>query len=659
MKLNKYSGILYASLIMFAILGCNKDNLPRANFEMYKTGPVSGVSGDGEVLLTWNGSEEKQATEYAVSWVPNGSTVYVKEESLKITGLQNGVEYTFSVQSIYGEQGKSAANTIKVKPVSSRFEVANYDVLAGDTKALVKWTKPVSDNLQGYLLKVKPGNIEIAIDNKDIENYVVEGLANDIEYTFSLLTKYPKGYSEGLSKQATPGIIEPISIASDFIFKGNTLIFNYNPMYFLGTINSVSWNFGDGGSSAETSPSHIFNTLGKFNVELTVTYANNTVQKATKEIKVSGLQWETLVNKDGAAGEIKASAPAIAADGTIYISLSTNGDVYAFNPGGTVKWRFDVPTSGSYGGGPMIGTDGTVYAASQDGKLYAINPVTGTEKWRFSTGNDIRCFPALASDGTIYIATRNAPRKIYAISSSGTEKWNYDLDDIAGAIAVGSNGNVYVGSGKTLYGLSSTGQKLWSVPAGVTEMGGIAIKGSTLYVGAKAGEGLYAFSTSGSLLWNFPITTDAYSPAIASDGTVYISCKKINSEGGGVLYAVNPNGAQKWKFAAVGGGFNFGSPTLDENGVIYVASERGGASFSAIYAINTDGTQKWKLDKGSSGQMFSTPAIGDNGVLYLGDIGDAANPGRFFAIPVYAKPSNPNTTWGTRGGNNFRVGRQN
>lgn len=658
MKFEKYSGILYAALIVLIVWGCSKDNLPRANFEMYKTGLVSAIPGDGEVLLTWDGSEEKQATEYAVSWTPNDSTVYVKEETVRITELQNGVEYMFSVQSVYGDQGRSAPNTVKAKPVSSRLEVTDYDVLAGDTKVLVKWTKPVSNELQGYLLKATPGNIEIAIENKDTESYVVEGLVNDVEYTFTLFTKYSKGNSEGLSKQATPGVIEPISVTSDFIFKGNALVFNYNPMYFLGTISSVSWDFGDGGTSSQASPSHTFNALGKFNVELTVTYTNSIVQKAVKEIKVSGLQWETLVNKDGTAGEIKASSPAIAVDGTIYISLSTNGDVYAFNPNGTVKWRFDAPTKGSYGGGPMIGSDGTVYAASQDGNLYAINPVTGTEKWRFNTGNDIRCFPALASDGTIYIATRNAPRKIYAVSSAGIEKWNYDIDDIAGAIAVGNNGNVYVGSGKTLYSLNSAGQKLWSAPVGVTEMGGIAIKGTTLYVGAKGGEGLYAFSTSGSLLWNFSISTDAYSPAVASDGTIYISCKKINSEGGGVVYAINPNGTQKWKFAAEGGGFNFGSPTLDENGVIYVASERGGASFSAVYAINPDGTQKWKLDKGSSGQMFSTPAIGDNGVLYLGDIGDATNQGRFFAVPVYAKPSDPNTTWGTRGGDNFRTARQ-
>jgi len=38
-----------------------------------------------------------------------------------------------------------------------------------------------------------------------------------------------------------------------------------------GTITSRAWNFGDGGSSTATNPSHIFSKGGVYNVSETVT----------------------------------------------------------------------------------------------------------------------------------------------------------------------------------------------------------------------------------------------------------------------------------------------------------------------------------------------------------------------------------------------------
>src|ERR1700722_5493012 len=77
--------------------------------------------------------------------------------------------------------------------------------------------------------------------------------------------------------------------------------------------------------------------------------------------------------------------------------------------------------------------------------------------------------------------------------------------------------------------------------------------------------GLSQFDTSanpGLLSWTF--TTGGallYSPAIAADGPIY-----PNSYDGN-LYAINPNGTQKWVFAARG----VGTPTIGADGTLYVS----------------------------------------------------------------------------------------
>jgi outer membrane protein assembly factor BamB len=65
------------------------------------------------------------------------------------------------------------------------------------------------------------------------------------------------------------------------------------------------------------------------------------------------------------------SSPAVGGDGTIYVG-SADGQLYAINPDGSLKWSF--PTVSSVISSPAIGGDGTIYVGSYDYKLYAIGP---------------------------------------------------------------------------------------------------------------------------------------------------------------------------------------------------------------------------------------------------------------------------------------------
>lgn len=116
-------------------------------------------------------------------------------------------------------------------------------------------------------------------------------------------------------------------------------------------------------------------------------------------------------------------------------------------------------------------------------------------------------------------------------------------------------------------------------------------------------------------------------PVIASDGTIY--CKgayNILDH----LYAINPNGTEKWKYKT--GGLIWGSsPAIGEDGTIYI-----GAWDYYLYAINHDGTLKWKFNANYA-DISSSPAIADDGTIYFGTLWSLGDGGKIHAV-------NPNGT---------------
>jgi hypothetical protein len=125
----------------------------------------------------------------------------------------------------------------------------------------------------------------------------------------------------------------------------------------------------------------------------------------------------------------------------------------------------------------------------------------------------------------------------------------------------------------------------------------------TIYVGSDDYK-LYAINPDGSQKWSF--TTGFYvgsSPAIGADGTIYVGSNDNN------LYAINPDGSQKWSFTTGGGILS--SPAIGADGTIYV-----GSFDNNLYAINPNGSQKWSFTTGD--WVVSSPAIAADGTIYVG-----------------------------------------
>jgi outer membrane protein assembly factor BamB len=269
--------------------------------------------------------------------------------------------------------------------------------------------------------------------------------------------------------------------------------------------------------------------------------------------------------------------PSIAADGTIYVGNSeyksnnvAAGHLYAINPNGTLKWKFE--TGSWVSSSTTIGADGAIYLGSWDGNLYAVNP-DGKLKWKFETADQVADSPAIGADSTIYIGS--ADFNLYALNPDGTLKWKFATNGgIGSSPAIGADG--------TIYAVSSAG----SGDPGLGEAD------------------LYALDSTGKLKWKFAVRGGKFaggqfsSPAIGADGVILVGSSDEN------LYAVNPNdGKLKWKF--LNNGSVGGSPAIGGDGSIYVGSPE-------ITALKPDGSVEWKFEHAGD-----TPAIGANGTLYI------------------------------------------
>lgn len=213
--------------------------------------------------------------------------------------------------------------------------------------------------------------------------------------------------------------------------------------------------------------------------------------------------------------------------------------------------------------------------------------------------------PAVAKDGTIYIADNNG--WLYAFTDNGTQKWAKQLTTsaISSGPVIDEDGYIFVGAtDNKVYKVNPTdGNVVWSFTAGGSVSYGITFSTYSVYFAASDGYLYSVRKDNGQENWRYQIGTSCLShPSVAYDGTVYVTAGK--------LYAFNPDGTIKWTFN--GDGCLKHGPSIDSDGTIYVASS------GNLYAIKPDGTKKWEL---SYYYYFGDPVIGSNGFIYINSNG--------------------------------------
>jgi outer membrane protein assembly factor BamB len=334
---------------------------------------------------------------------------------------------------------------------------------------------------------------------------------------------------------------------------------------------------------------------------------------------------------------------AVVTDDNTIIFGSKDYYIYALNPDGTLKWKYE--TGGQIFSDPAIAADGTIYITSCDHRLYALNP-SGTLKWKFNTGEIVSASPVIAEDGTIYIG--HSQGRVFAINPNGTELWHYDLpNDIYGSAALGLDGIIYIGSwDNNFYALNPNGTLRWSFHTGNHVKGVPSIApDDTIYFGSWDGY-LYALNPNGTMRWQCRVGSGSETtPAIAADGTIYV--------GGDDFYAVYPNGTMRWIFDIDIGAERHiftSCPAIAAEGTIYVGVDIGNDVAGEILAVNPDGTERWRKTI-SDENADSSPAIAADGTVYIGSTGGPSGYLHAFGtVESNTLPNNPTIT-GPNNGN--------
>jgi len=318
-------------------------------------------------------------------------------------------------------------------------------------------------------------------------------------------------------------------------------------------------------------------------------------QSAYQGSPVSNVRWKL---KMGTAGPLSSggSAPAIGADGTVYVGWG--GQLLAINPDGTLRWTFETLTDAQ--SSPAIGADGTIYFGAEDDHLYAISP-DGTLEWKFPTGDDVISSPVIGADETVYVGSTDG--YLYALNHDSTLKWTFQTGgEVTSSPAIGSDGTVYFGSGDHyLYAVDQDGVMKWQLQTG----GSVASSPSvgpdgTIYVGSSDRH-LYAVNPDGGWEWKLPLGASPTSPAVGADGTAYVGSQNDS------LYAVNRDGTVRWRFQMEDSATS--APAVGSDGTVFI-----GSADRHLYAVNADGTLQWKFE--TEGSVYPGLAIGSDGAIY-------------------------------------------
>jgi outer membrane protein assembly factor BamB len=328
--------------------------------------------------------------------------------------------------------------------------------------------------------------------------------------------------------------------------------------------------------------------------------------------------------------DVSDSSPAVAADGTIYMGDRDNSlNAYTSKPDKTLalKWRYNNGHEGDIWQHPVIApasvpAAGTIYFThdqSYDGAgIFTALTDSGaspTVKWKYKIGNAVKqSSPLIDENGIIYFGDLNG--YVYAFADKGA---CMDKPSLRAAPPLSSSCN-NDGSGPVLLWKKQVG-----TTPGITASPVISADSNTLYIGTLAAvtasgapvKNLIALDISTpcaapclppSVKWTFQtIGKVDQTPALARDGTLYVPAFNM---GQGRLYAINPNGSQKWVFPPssavppyVSVSETSAQPIVGGDGTVYVGLGKN------IYALNpVDGTQLWTY--ATTNYIQSSPLIG-------------------------------------------------
>ncbi|MFH1978673.1 MAG: PQQ-binding-like beta-propeller repeat protein [Candidatus Aenigmatarchaeota archaeon] len=257
-----------------------------------------------------------------------------------------------------------------------------------------------------------------------------------------------------------------------------------------------------------------------------------------------------------------------------------------------------VGIGGSLYAAPLI-SDDVIYIGACDKNFYAIDAESGTELWRFSTG-DVIISTAAIDNGVIYFGSYDG--NLYAVNTKGGLVWKFAAGDKVYSDPCIWKDKIYFGSHNgNIYAVNKvTGHLVWSLGTHGSIASSGMIDNDTLYIGSTD-KNLYAINAeTGEIKWKFP-TGDVvrHKPEKLNEKIIFVSLD-------GSARAVNEDGELLWKFDT---GDGISSYPLLFGDIIFIGSRD-----MNWYALNEDGELLWSYKgKGYPNELV---VVGDK--VYIG-----------------------------------------
>lgn len=192
-------------------------------------------------------------------------------------------------------------------------------------------------------------------------------------------------------------------------------------------------------------------------------------------------------------------------------------------------------------------------------------------------------------------------------------------------------GNIYYGSGNYFVAVDSSGSQRWSKYTSHVFAGPAAVVGDTVYFGCSEGY-LSACHLDGTEIWQFPLVHPmSGGPVIGEGGVIYIG--DAYQPNYSRLYAINPDGTQKWVVTFDSSDACYTTPALDPAGdYVYITPGNW-----YLYAIDaSSGDTVWRYRSAASFNVqYSSPSVLDLGTkhrIFFGDLGNLSGYAYWYCI---------------------------
>jgi hypothetical protein len=229
------------------------------------------------------------------------------------------------------------------------------------------------------------------------------------------------------------------------------------------------------------------------------------------------------------------------------------------------------------------------------------------QKWIFTVGVRNPTGAAVGSDGNIYVGSNEG---LFAVSPEGKLAWqSLVLSGMHAPPAVAPDGIIYV---TTSWGgfesVNPDGTKRWDSRYGMIGFDSSPTVGKGVFYLANTVSDVWAFDPSAAtpLVWSLSTarngmvnnartlpgsasvnqTRSAASPVLGPDGNLYVPRQQW-------LHSFGADGTERWRICPTSG--SLGQAAAGEDGTIYIGAFDSNYA-SKLLAVDTDGAIRWKID---------------------------------------------------------------